>query len=88
MYKIINSQLVQRLSDNTFVPFVGGNKDYKEYLDWLSLGNVPIPADSPGIPDLDGLVDTRKLVRYLKRTRQALVAAGINGLPNIDELFE
>ena len=36
---------VQRLADNTFIPFDPQNRDYAEYLAWLEEGNVPEPAD-------------------------------------------
>lgn len=36
---------VMRLSDNAFIPFDPQNVDYQAYLQWLSEGNQPIPAD-------------------------------------------
>lgn len=51
MYKLIRNSLtneiesVQRLSDTAFIPFASGNRDYQEYLEWLSQGNTPEPAD-------------------------------------------
>jgi hypothetical protein len=37
-------QTVQRMSDGAFIPFDGGNRDYKAYLQWVAEGNEPDPA--------------------------------------------
>lgn len=48
-YKIIIAPLggnvVHRLSDNAFIPFDPQNVDYQAYLQWLSEGHQPLPAD-------------------------------------------
>jgi|TARA_R100000149_G_C5848275_1_gene117888 hypothetical protein len=36
---------VLRKEDNAFVPFDPANRDYQEYLVWLSKGNTPEDAD-------------------------------------------
>lgn len=51
MYKLTNSELVQRLSDNVFIPPDPLNVDYQEYQFWLQDGNVPDPADPLPAPE-------------------------------------
>lgn len=38
-------KVVERLSDNTFIPFNQANTDYQEYLKWVAEGNTPLPAE-------------------------------------------
>jgi hypothetical protein len=45
------AQCIKRLSDNAFIPFDPANTDYQAYLEWLALGNEPLPADEPAQPD-------------------------------------
>ena len=45
IYKVINENVVQRLSDNAFIPFDPANTDYQAYLAWLEAGNTPEPAE-------------------------------------------
>lgn len=45
-----STQVVMRDSDNAFIPFDDGNKDYQEYKKWLADGNTPNPPKNPLIP--------------------------------------
>ena len=51
MYKLIANtlmgaaQCVTRTADGATIPFDPSNTDYQAYLEWLALGNTPIPAD-------------------------------------------
>jgi hypothetical protein len=45
MYRIVNEKMVQRVADNTFIPFDPANTDYQKYLEWLAEGNEPLPPE-------------------------------------------
>ena len=51
MYKLIKNsfideiKIVLNLENNLYIPFDVNNKDYQEYLKWVSEGNQPLPAD-------------------------------------------
>ena len=59
MYKLTNiPTIVQRLSDNAFIPFNPANTDYAQYLIWAET-NTPTPADP--IPEPVELTPQEKL---------------------------
>ena len=53
MYKLVNdiitgqedTTVIKRISDGVYIPRNEANRDYKEYLEWVALGNTPEPAD-------------------------------------------
>jgi hypothetical protein len=45
MYRLTASgHSVIRISDGAVIPFAQGNVDYQAYLQWVALGNTPLPA--------------------------------------------
>ena len=51
-YKLIKNpitgatnEVVKRIADNAFIPFVNDNADYQEYLAWVAEGNTAEAAD-------------------------------------------
>ena len=52
MYKLTKDEsVITRLSDNAYIPFAEGNRDYAEYLEWLASGNTPQPVEEPSLAD-------------------------------------
>jgi hypothetical protein len=54
MYKLHKNPLntvvvvVERLSDNAFIPFDPANTDAQQFAEWLQEGNLPEPAEEGG----------------------------------------
>lgn len=44
-YKLTNGQIILRLDDGILIPIDLKNGDYMEYLKWVALGNIAVPAD-------------------------------------------
>jgi hypothetical protein len=44
VYQLIRTSGVIRLSDGASIPQDQGNRDWREYLDWVAAGNTPLPA--------------------------------------------
>ena len=41
----LDTKIILRKEDNTFIPFDDGNTDYQDYLTWLAEGHTPEAAD-------------------------------------------
>ena len=50
MYQLTTGTSIKRLSDGATIPNDPGNRDYRDYLDWLEAGNTPEPAPAPPPP--------------------------------------
>lgn len=50
MYKLTNTTAILR-ADGANIPADAANTDYAQYLQWLSAGNTPRPADPPPDPE-------------------------------------
>jgi hypothetical protein len=68
MYKLTNYNITLRVTDGVSIPADPANTDYAAYLQWLSEGNTPEPADIP--PIIIQPVSPRQI-------RQALTATGL-----------
>jgi len=82
MYKLTASRTtVQRLSDNAFIPFDVGNRDYRLYLTWLDEGNEPLPPDPIPIviPQTVSMAQAR--LALIDAGLFSTIDAGLNALP-------
>ena len=53
MYKLYSDpNFVIFLDGGLVIPFDPANRDYRIYLEWLSEGNEPLPADQPPEPEV------------------------------------
>lgn len=68
MYKIINSDSIQRTADGAIIPVAAGNSDYARYLAWVAAGNSPQPADATPVP---------LAILTMRQARLALLQAGL-----------
>lgn len=50
MYQLTTGTSIKRLSDGALIPNDPGNRDCREYMDWLAAGNTPEPAPEPPAP--------------------------------------
>lgn len=53
-----DSDTVERLSDNAFIPFDPANTDAKEFAKWLSKGGIPEPAVEGEVVSAEWITET------------------------------
>lgn len=93
MYRLTQSETtVHRLTDNAFIPFDGGNRDYQEYLEWLAEGNEPEPYVAPPPPVPQSITRRQCAIELRERTmitaQEALNMTKYGDVPTmISQLF-
>jgi hypothetical protein len=61
-YQLTTSTSIIRLSDGAFIPNDPANRDYQEYLEWISQGNQPLPYVPPTPVDhIEDLQEAKEL---------------------------
>lgn len=78
MYRLTNTETIIRIEDGACIPMVGGNRDYREYLEWVAEGNTPEPYVEPPVP-----VPT---VVTMRQARLALLQSGL--LANVNAALD
>ena len=58
-YQLTQGTTILRLTDNAFIPPDPANRDYQEYLEWISEGNTPLPPEP--LPEPEPLTPEQKL---------------------------
>jgi hypothetical protein len=82
-YQLTSGETILRLSDNAYIPQAPGNRDYREYLDWLEAGNTPEPAPPPPAPGPDYIAFWGALLAstvYASIREQSFVSLPMNTL--------
>ncbi len=59
---------IVRVEDGAFIPATLGNRDWREYQDWIAAGNTPLAADLPPQPPPDPNDELEAALNALKGT--------------------
>ena len=95
-YKLTNTNVILR-DDNSSIPMDKGNRDYREYLDWIAVGNSPDPADNvevlPSEPSLQDQIDAlQKQIDALQSAQStitdSLVSAKVMTMEQVEPMKE
>ena len=84
-YKLKDDGVV-RLDDDAHIPNAPGNRDWREYQEWLAEGNAPLPADPPPppAPDTTTELDTALTASFGKIEASTTLAGMKAGLADLE----
>ena len=69
MYQLTSGDTIIRLADKAFIPSSIENRDYLEYLEWVSDGNEPLPYVPPTpVDDINNLQEAKGLIETIIKT--------------------
>lgn len=75
MYQLTNNSTITRLTDSANIPADPANTDYAQYLQWLSEGNTPLPADPLPPPPPKQFTSLEYLDLFTESEQLAVVSA-------------
>jgi hypothetical protein len=87
MYKLTTSTSITRLSDGASIPADEANTDYAAYLQWLSEGNTPEPADPIVIPVPTTISMAQAQLALLAAGHLDAVEAAIETMPRESQII-
>ena len=82
-YQLTTSNMILRITDETFIPPDPANTDYAAYLAWVEEGNTPEPAPAPEppapAPDYLAFWDALMVSTVYAAIRERSVGLGLMG---------
>lgn len=81
MYKILPT-CIFRISDSAYIPIDEDNRDYREYLQWVALGNIPNPYVALPTPIPAAITMRQARLALLDAGKLSSIDTAIDSLPS------